>query len=200
MPFGYQAADDVTTPCRALDWRAFAIVSFTTHWDWWRGDDMVEKVAERFDLSYSDDAARPVQQGDPEWPPLLRLIEQYSPDRGELPKDRPPVMFARDQAIASVKTTNGDWTAPTTPIVLLYRKSPEPGSQGFKPGQDAFVIGTIGELHDWVRRDRADFDFFWRTIIFGLLSACVGVALALADTPAPPDANQPARCRYQGRH
>jgi hypothetical protein len=38
---------------------AFAVISFTTHWDWRRGDDMVEKVAERFDLSYSDDAARP---------------------------------------------------------------------------------------------------------------------------------------------
>ena len=59
----------------------FAVVSYSTRWDWWLHDDMVEKVAARFDLSYSNDAALPVQQGDPEWAPLLRLIEQYSPRR-----------------------------------------------------------------------------------------------------------------------
>jgi hypothetical protein len=116
---------------------------------------------------------------------LLRLIEQYSPSRGELPKDRPPMTFARFQAITSAKTAAGEWTAPTTPVVLFYRKWPDPGGGEFKPGRDAFVIGTIGDLYDWVRRDRADFDFFWRTIIFGLLSACVGIALALVDTPRP---------------
>lgn len=36
---------------------AFAVVSYSTHWDWRLGDDMVEKVAERFDLSYANDAA-----------------------------------------------------------------------------------------------------------------------------------------------
>jgi len=36
---------------------ALAVVGYTTHWDWWLRDDMVEKVAERFDLSYSNDAA-----------------------------------------------------------------------------------------------------------------------------------------------
>ena len=163
----------------------FAIVSFNTRWDWWLHDDMVEKVADRFDLSYSKDAALPVQRGDPEWPPLLRLIEQYSPGRGELPKDRPPMTFARFQAITSAGAAGGEWTAPTTPIALLYRKWPDPGSGEFKIGQDAFVVGTIGDLHDWVRRDRADFDFLWRTIIFGLLSACAGVTLALADTTRP---------------
>jgi hypothetical protein len=63
---------------------AFAVVSYTTHWDWWLRDDLVEKVAGRFDLSYANDASSPVQRGDPEWAPLLRLIEQCSPRRGEL--------------------------------------------------------------------------------------------------------------------
>ena len=101
--------------------------------------------------------------------------------------------FARTQAISSAQTAAGEWTAPTTPVVLFYRKWPDPGSGAFKPGQDAFIVGTIGDLHDWIRRDRADFDFVWRTIVFGLLSASVGVTLALADMPAgslrsaPPD-------------
>jgi hypothetical protein len=161
---------------------AFAIVSYTTRWDWWSHDDVVEKVAERFDLSYTNDASLPVQRGDPDWSPILRLIEKYSPERDGLPMDRPPMTFARAQAITSAQTPFGEWTAPTTPVMLVYRKWPDPGSgHDFKP--DMFKVGTIGDLHEWVRRDRADFDFFWRTIIFGLLSACVGVALALADTP-----------------
>jgi hypothetical protein len=163
---------------------AFAVVSYTTRWDWWLHDDLVEKVAERFDLSYAKDASLPVQRGDPEWAPLIRVIERYSPRRDDLPKDRPPMTFARFQAITAAQTAYGEWTAPTTPVGLMYRKWPDPGSGPFKRDQDAFDIGTIGDLHDWIRRDRADFDFFWRTIIFGLLSACVGIALALADPPA----------------
>ena len=89
---------------------AFAIVSYTTRWDWLLHDDMVEKVASRFDLSYSNDAALPVQRGDPEWAPLLRLIEKYSPGNGGLPKDRPPMTFARAPAITSAQTPFGEWT------------------------------------------------------------------------------------------
>jgi hypothetical protein len=42
---------------------AFAFVSDSTRWDWW----LVEKMADRFDLSYSNSAVLPVQRGDPEW-------------------------------------------------------------------------------------------------------------------------------------
>jgi hypothetical protein len=170
---------------------AFAVISYTTHWDWWLRDDLVEKVAGRFDLSYANGASSPVQREDPEWAPLLRLIEQYSPNRGELPKDRLPMTFGRMQAITAAQTPSGEWTAPTTPVVLFYRKWPDPGSGVYKPGRDAFFIGTIGDLHDWIRRDRADFDFLWRTIIFGLLSTCVGVTLALADTTRAPTSSRP---------
>ena len=67
-----------------------AIVSYNTRWDWWLHNDIVEKVADRFDLSYSKDAALPVQRGDPEWAPLLRLIEQYSPRRVNFPRTGRP--------------------------------------------------------------------------------------------------------------
>ena len=166
----------------------FAFVSYSTRWDWWLHDDMVEKVADRFDLSYSNDATLPLQRGDPEWAPLLRLIEQCSPRRGEL-RTVHLMTFARFQAITAAMTAAGEWTAPATPVVLLCRKWPDPVSGDFKRTR------RIRHRHDrrppdWVRRDRADFDFFWRTIFFGLLSACVGIALALADTTragAPPD-------------
>ena len=115
---------------------AFAVVSYDTRWDWWLHDDMVERVAERFDLSYSKDAGLPVQRGDPEWAPLLKLIQRYSPRRGELPEDRTPMTVARFQAITAAQTAAGEWTAPTTPVALLYRKWPDPGSGALKPGQD----------------------------------------------------------------
>ena len=43
---------------------AFAVVSYSTHWDWWLHDDVVEKLVERFDLSYSNDAAKPIRPND----------------------------------------------------------------------------------------------------------------------------------------
>jgi hypothetical protein len=53
--------------------------------------------------------------------------------------------FARFQAITAAMTAAGEWTAPATPVVLLCRKWPDPVSGDFKRGQDAFVIGTIGD-------------------------------------------------------
>jgi hypothetical protein len=90
---------------------AFAIVSCTTHRDWLLQDDLDERVAERFDLSYATAAALPVQRGDPEFAPLIRLIERYSPHRDELPKDRGPMTVARFQAITAAQTVAGEWTA-----------------------------------------------------------------------------------------
>ena len=122
---------------------AFAGVSYSTRWDWWLHDDMVEKVAERFDLSYSNDASLPVQRGDPEWGPLLKLIERYSPRRGELPKDRPPMTVARAQAITAAKMPVGEWTAPTTPVLLFYRKWPTRAARRIQIG-----TGRIRHRHD----------------------------------------------------
>jgi hypothetical protein len=97
--------------------------------------------------------------------------------------------FARFKAIFSARAeASAEWTAPTTQIALLYRKWPGPGGD-FKLGQKC-----IRHRHD--RRPPrlgptrpSRLRLFWRTIIFGLLSACVGIALALADT-APPASRQ----------
>ncbi len=62
--------------------------------------------------------------------------------------------FVRAQAITSAQTLFGEWTAPSTPVVLLYRKRPNPGSGEFKWRQDAFVVGAIGHVHDCAARTR----------------------------------------------
>jgi hypothetical protein len=159
----------------------FAALSYFGFWGHLRGDDLLDALADRLDTSYATNVARQVRQGDPEWSPLVRVIESYSKARKTLPADRKPVVFARLQAVTSAQTEWGEWTAPTTPIALLYRQWPAPGTGPLKPGEDAFLIGTLGDLHEWIRRDRNDFDLLWQRLIFGGLSACVGAFLALAN-------------------
>jgi len=78
-------------------------------------------------------------------------------------------------ATLSNQTPNGEWTAPTTPILLLYKEWP--GASDLHIGEDALVVGTIGSLHDWIKQDQADFEYLWRTIIFGALSASIAIFL-----------------------
>ena len=163
---------------------AFAALSYFGFWSSVRGDDLLAALANRLDTSYATDVSRQVRQPDPEWRPLLRVIRSYSPKRGILPKDREPVVFARFAAVASAKSEAGEWTASTTPIVLLYKEWPSPGNS-IVPGQDGWIIGTLGDFHEWIRKDEADFDFLLRTVILGALSACVGLFLALPERRKP---------------
>jgi hypothetical protein len=154
-------------------WRLFfAIFAYFQVWNSLRGNDLVAKVAERFDKSYAEDAALPVRPGDKEWSPLLRIIREYT--HADLPTDKKPLVFARDKAVLSAKAENtpAEWTAPTTPIFLLYKEWP--GHEDITPA-DYRRVGTLEDLHYWISKDAADFDFLWRTIIFGILSLCVGV-------------------------
>lgn len=157
-----------------------AILTYHGIWNEWRGDDLAEAVADRFDKSYAEGASQPVRDGDKEWSPVLRLITKYS--HANLAKDKKPLVLARAAAIASAKDASGaEWTAPTTPIAVFYKDWPTPE---ISPG-DWTVVGTIEDLHNWIRRDEADFDFLLRTIILGVLSCCVGVFLALPDRSKP---------------
>jgi hypothetical protein len=110
--------------------------------------------------------------------PLLRVITKYS--HAQLPTDREPRVFVRSVAVASAQSeaARAEWTAPTTPIWLLYKEWP-----GHVTPDDYRIVGTIGEFHNWIRNDEADFDFLVRTILFGALSLCVSVFLALPDKP-----------------
>jgi hypothetical protein len=154
----------------------FAVLGYFGFWRHLRGDDLLDALANRLDTSYAENVSRQVRPGEPEWNPLLRVITAHV----DIPRDKTPIVFARAEAITSAKSTAGEWTAPTTPIMLLFIKWPDPGSD-LKKGEDYLTVGTLGDLHEWIKADQTDFDFFWRTIIFGTLSACVGVFLALPE-------------------
>ena len=147
----------------------FAVLTYFGAWNYLRGDTLLADLAGRLDLSYAE-VKRQVRPGDPEWEPLLRVIRQYT--HAELPADKQPIFFGRGVAVFSAQTDQGEWTAPTTSLLLMYSELPA-SKENYR------VIGTLQDLHDWIRRDEADFDFLVRTIIFGLLSASVGVFLAL---------------------
>jgi hypothetical protein len=156
----------------------FAILTYLGVWNEWRGDNILAEVATRFDSSYSQDAGRPVRPGDKAWPVVMRVIAKYS--HAQLLAGREPRVFARFVAVASAlnEAAHGEWTAPTTPVALLYKEWP---GHGFVPPEDVVFVGTIGDLHTWIQRDESDFDFLIRTILFGTLSACVAVFLTLPD-------------------
>jgi hypothetical protein len=100
----------------------FAILTYLGVWNEWRGDNLLAEVSTRFDSSYSQDAGRPVRPGDKEWPVVMRVIAKYS--HAQLLAGRDPRVFARFVAVASAQNeaAHGEWTAPTTPVALIYKE------------------------------------------------------------------------------
>ena len=164
----------------------FAILTYLGVWNEWRGDNLLTDVARSFDSSYSPDAGRPVRPGDKAWPVVMRVIRKYS--RAQLPAGKEARVFVRFVAVASAQNeaAHGEWTAPTTPVALLFKEWP-----GHVPPEDVVLVGTIGDLHTWIQRDESDFDFLVRTILFGALSACVAVFLALPEKNTEPNTALP---------
>jgi hypothetical protein len=156
----------------------FAVLSYFGVWDRWRGVVDLERIASQLDTSYAN-VSRQVHFGDAEWPTVLTLIERYS--KANLPDDRQPRALAREQAIFSAQRNGAEWTAPTTRILLFYTDWPQPGHGPYLINKDFYVVGTLGDFHEWIRRYKSDFDFLWRGVIFGALSACVGLFLALPE-------------------
>jgi hypothetical protein len=158
---------------------AFLIADRENVWSRMRGLDRVESVAIRFEKSYAPGASAPVNVGDPEWEPLIRLIYKYS--TADLPKDKPPQVVARFQAVFSVKQGEEDgqdtaeWTAPSTRFAVLYKKWPgQP-----VPKEDWRIAGTIGDLHAWILRSKDDLRFMVKDVFFVLFSFVVGFSLFL---------------------
>jgi hypothetical protein len=166
----------------------FAILTYLGVWNEWRGDNLLAEIATSFDSSYSQDAGRPVRPGDKAWPVVMRVIAKYS--HAQLLVGREPRVFARFVAVVSAQNeaAHGEWTAPTTPVALLYKEWP---GHGVVPPEDVVFVGTIGDLHTWIQRDESDFDFLIRTILFGVFSACIAVFLALPDKKTGSDKGSP---------
>jgi hypothetical protein len=119
-------------------------------WNDLRGDSLASDAARRFlRLNWSSDQLSTLKSGDKEWQSVIRIIKKYTP--AQLPRDIEPISLQR--------------AGP--PLLILIYQRPEGG----------VIVGTIQELSDWVREDEAEFDFLSRNIIFGLLSATVGIFL-----------------------
>jgi hypothetical protein len=155
-----------------------AVAEHTGMHDRWRGLDLVEKASDSFNHSYGIEPSKPIYPEDPEWAPTLGLIEEYS--RYKLRTDRQPATIARQQAKLSVKEPNADldWTAPSTPLVVLYRHWP--GNSGeVIPRDEVTIVGSIGDLQNWIARSKAEFHFRVNNIILGLMSAALGLWLVI---------------------
>jgi hypothetical protein len=144
----------------------FAILTYLGVWNSLRGDNLLAEVATRFDKSYTEDAGRPVRPGDQAWSPLIRVITDYT--HADLPTDKEPLVVARAQAVLSAKNQEalGEWTAPTTPVLLMYKEWP---GHGDVTPADYRVVGTLEDC----------------TIGFGTTKAILifsGVQLSLASS------------------
>jgi hypothetical protein len=173
-------------------------------WSHLSGLDKVESVAARFERSYSADASHPVSLGDPEWKPLVKLVYKYS--NADLPQDKQPQTVARFPATISdvSRTPNGEilseWTAPSTPLVLLFRRWPGQDV----PKNDWVIVGTIGDLRTWILRDKDDLRFWVKDVFFMLTSFVIGLLLFVHErragivsqapmaVPTPSRAKQPS--------
>ena len=159
---------------------AFAIAEHFGLTDKLLGLDKVERVAERFHLSYAKGASRPVRSGDPEWEQTLALIKEYS--KVPLKADQAPKVIARFQATLATNDplSGAEWTAPSTPFAVLYRSWPDPPAGSF-PISDATVVGSIGEIQSWIDERKSNFHFFVIDIFLTVLAAALGLWVWTSD-------------------
>lgn len=149
-------------------------------WDRLFGLDLIEQAATRFELSYAPDASNPVKVGDKEWKPLLNLAYKYS--TAKFPADKQPRVIARFVAVSSARIpaegpVMAEWTAPSTPLVLLYRDWPG----NTVPSEDYRILGTIGDLRNWISQAKDYRRFLVQDVFLGMFTPLLGFALFLID-------------------
>ncbi|MFA6171467.1 MAG: hypothetical protein WCW77_02945 [Patescibacteria group bacterium] len=145
-------------------------------WDRLRGTNYLLDVYARLETSYAD-VDRIIYPYDPAWKPLLHLIYRYS--SADFPKEREPKCIGRGQATAAFKQDLGkgkmtEWTAPSTPFVILYKEWPVVGAVN---PEDYRIVGSIGDLKNWIQQDKNEFNFKIHNIFFGVLSIAVACLL-----------------------
>jgi len=146
-------------------------------WDKLTGLDLVENVSARFNLSYASDASLPVRPGDKEWRPLLRVVYQYS--KANFAKDKEPHVIARFKASLSTRTPAegplaAEWTAPSTPIALIYVDWPQNTGQDI-PLDEWRIVGTIGDLQEWISKEKDHRRFVVQDIFLGTFGPLLAV-------------------------
>lgn len=143
------------------------------HWgtfDHLRGLDKIQEVADNFNLSYKEDASMPVYPDNAAWRPLIELIGKYS--KAKLRTDKQPQTIARIKATLSTKEETGpgrlisEWTSPSTPFVVFYQHWPGDSGKSIPP-EEVTVVGSIGDLNQWIARSRSDFHFLINDVVLG---------------------------------
>lgn len=160
---------------------AFVIPESKGYWDRLRGLDLAQQIAERFERSVGQDDAVPVRAGEREFEPTIALIRKYSAMK--LANERRPQVIARLQAKVYDAQFLGDegklaqWTSPATPIVVFYYDWPNvrfPG--GAVPKDEYTVVGTLGNLHEWIARSHEDMHFLIVDLLLvGVVPIMVGL-------------------------
>jgi hypothetical protein len=69
-----------------------------------------------------------------------------------------------------------EWTAPSTGVVVFYQHWPTNTGKSIPP-EDFTVVGSIGELQNWIVQSRNDWYFMLHDIIFALIALVVGSIL-----------------------
>src|ERR1700722_11407015 len=172
---------DVLLLVLPFSYLAFIVADRFGVWDQFSGLDLVEHASANFDLSYAPDASNPVRVGDKEWGPLLKLTYRFS--NAQFPTDKQPLLFARSVAISSGRTPSegvvmAEWTAPSTPLLLLYHDWPGHGE--IQPA-DYRVVGTIGDLREWISKAKDYRRFLVQDVFLGTFTPLLGFALFLID-------------------
>jgi hypothetical protein len=160
---------------------AFVIPESNGFWDHLRGLDLAQQIAERFEKSVGPDDAVPVRAGDKEFEPTIALIKKYSATK--LASDRTPQVVARLKATVYDAQSLGDegklsqWTSPATPIVVFYYDWPNVRfPSGTVPKDQYAIVGTLGNLHEWIARSHEDLHFW---VVDFLLVAVVPLMVGL---------------------
>ena len=159
----------------------FIIPENKGYWDHVTGLDSAREVADRFERSVGPDDAVPVRAGEKDFEPVIALIRKYSSTK--LVKGKPPQVVARMQATVYDAKPLGpggklaQWTSPATPILVYYYDWPNvrfPG--GTIPDDEYSVVGTLGDLHDWINRAHEDLHFeVVDLLLVGLVPLMVGL-------------------------
>jgi hypothetical protein len=150
-------------------------------WDRMSGLSLVEDLEARYQISYGTDAGPIIRVGDKEWQPLLCLIRRYGV---KLPADGQPKMIVRYKAVDSARVPAegpivAEWTAPSTPIVVVFRDVTD--AKESVPREDAAIIGTIGDLQNWILRAKDDRRFWVQDVFLGIFGPLLGIVIFLID-------------------